>query len=112
MAGNAAPQALSESDLKMFARFGIEPFLLADAHVCRVTDLEALESYGIRFDGNKTGIVFPYFDPVSGGRWTARLRRDNPEINSEGKAETSTCPPGETTGTCTSRPALGSCWLT
>jgi hypothetical protein len=26
------------------------------------------------------GIVFPYFSPVTGRRVTARLRRDNPEI--------------------------------
>jgi hypothetical protein len=87
MAGNAAPQALSESDLKMFARFGIEPPLLAEAHVCRVTDVEAFDSYGIRFDGDKAGIVYPYHDPVSGARRTARLRRDNPEVDSEGKPE-------------------------
>jgi hypothetical protein len=87
MTGNTAPQALSESDLKMFARFGIEPFLLAEACVRRVTDVEALDSYGIRFDGNKAGIVFPYLDPMGGARWTARLRRDNPETDSDGKPE-------------------------
>ncbi len=33
-----------------------------------------------------SGIVFPYFDPVTSQRVTARLRRDNPEIE-DGKAK-------------------------
>jgi hypothetical protein len=32
-----------------------------------------------------SGIVFPYLDPITGNRTTARLRRDNPEIDASGK---------------------------
>lgn len=33
--------ALLEADLKMFGRLGIEHRLLAEVHVCRMTDIEA-----------------------------------------------------------------------
>ena len=71
----------------MFLRLGIAPNLLVAAGVRRVTDLDARELYGIRFHGDLTGIVFPYFHPFNGHRSTARLRRDNPETNSEGRPE-------------------------
>jgi putative DNA primase/helicase len=64
----------------MFARLGIPAGLLAQAGVRRVTDSEARELFGIRGDGDMTGIIFPYPDPSDGHRITARLRRDNPEI--------------------------------
>lgn len=79
--------ALNESDLTMFARFGIETDLLTAAGVCRVTDAEAREHYGMRFNGDLAGIVYPYFNPLNGDRWTARLRRDKPEVDSEGKPQ-------------------------
>jgi len=81
------PDALGESDFEMFIRFGIGPELLANAGVRRVTDAEAFHLYGIRFEGDKAGIVFPYLNPGNGDRWTARLRRDNPEVDSEGKPQ-------------------------
>jgi hypothetical protein len=74
---------LSGTDLRMFARLGIPSELLAHAGVERVTDREAREKYGIIGSGDFSGIVFPYVDPRSGRRTTARVRRDNPEIEAE-----------------------------
>lgn len=87
--GLPANPRLLESDLERFARFGIGLDLLAAACICRVTDGEAREVWGFRYSprSDLSGIVFPYFDPVSGHRVTARLRRDRPEVDSEGKPQ-------------------------
>jgi AAA domain/Domain of unknown function (DUF3854) len=77
---------LSDRDLEVFARFGVCPSLLSAAHVRRVTDPEA-RKYGITGAGDMSGIIFPYFDLSSGHRITARLRRDHPDTNGDGKAE-------------------------
>jgi uncharacterized protein (DUF927 family) len=73
---------LTPTDLSAFSRLGISPELLAQACVERVTDREAREKYGITGSASRdmSGIVFPYFSFVTGARVTARLRRDNPEI--------------------------------
>jgi hypothetical protein len=71
---------LLNSDLARFANFGVFEELLAKACIERVTDQEAREKYGITGSGDMSGIVFPHMDPRSGGRTTARVRRDNPEI--------------------------------
>jgi Protein of unknown function (DUF3987)/Domain of unknown function (DUF3854) len=68
------------SDLANFGRFRIPLELLERAQVERVTDPEAREKYGITGHCDMAGIVFPYFDPNTGHRVTARLRRDNPEV--------------------------------
>lgn len=96
MASSAPPQTLSESDFKMFARLGIEPLLLTEARVCRVTDAEARGLYGMRFNGDLAGVVFPYLDPVTGNRATARLRRDHPDVDAAGNRENKyLCPTGD-----------------
>jgi putative DNA primase/helicase len=68
--------------LAAFARLGITPELLADAHVKRVSDREAREEFGITgsVTQNMGGVVFPYYSLATGARVTARVRRDNPEI--------------------------------
>jgi hypothetical protein len=71
---------LLDSDFALFARFGISGQLLALAGIERVTDQTAREKYGISGSGDMSGVVFPYFDPQTGRRTTARVRRDNPEI--------------------------------
>jgi putative DNA primase/helicase len=78
---------LSPDDLASFERIGVGADLLSEAQVRRVTDEEARELFGIRFSGNVSGIVFPYFDPETRDRTTARLRRDRPEVDSEGKPQ-------------------------
>jgi hypothetical protein len=74
----------------MFAKLGIPDPLLADARICRVTDREAREEWG--FDKNSatsdmSGLAFPYYAPETGHRVTVRVRRDNPEIDADGKAK-------------------------
>src|SRR5215469_10606026 len=71
---------LTASDLAMFTRLGIPQDLLRQAQIERVTDLKARERLCIRSHGDMSGIIFPYLDPESGRRVTARLRRDNPEV--------------------------------
>src|SRR5258708_30131962 len=57
--------------------------LLALARGERVTDSVARERFGIQFDGDLAGIVFPYH--LNGRRVTARVRRDNPERDEQGE---------------------------
>lgn len=73
---------LIPADIAAFARLGIPSELLAQARVQRVTDLEARERYGIKgpATSDMSGIVFPYSNVASGVRVTARVRRDNPEV--------------------------------
>jgi len=80
MAANA--DSLTPADLAAFRRLGIPRSLLAEAHVRRVTNDEARHTYGIlgSVTQDMSGIVFPYFDPTTGWRVTARVRRANPEF--------------------------------
>ena len=68
------------ADIKTFSSLRTPIDLITRAGVERVTNHDARAKYGIRSHGDLTGIVFPYFDPANGQRRTARLRRDNPEI--------------------------------
>ena len=81
------PNSLTPVDLGILRRLGIPPELLTRARVQRVTDQEARE-YGIAgsVTGDMSGMLFPYFDPATGRRVTARLRRDRPEVEN-GKAK-------------------------
>jgi hypothetical protein len=83
-------EPVTAADGAPFARFGIGPELVTAAGVFRVSDLKA-RGYGLSLRDHPaadlSGIVFPYFDPVSGQRVTARLRRDHPEVDSEGKLQ-------------------------
>ena len=72
--------SLNSADLAMFARLGIPAALLAEAHIARVTDREARDNFGMTGLGDKAGVIFPYFNPISGQRVASRLRRDNPEL--------------------------------
>jgi uncharacterized protein (DUF927 family) len=82
----AKPSWLTPTDLAAFSRLGIPLDLLLLAGIQRVADQEAREKYGIRgpATSDMSGIVFPYLQVATGARVTARLRRDNPEIE-EGK---------------------------
>jgi putative DNA primase/helicase len=86
---------LTAGDLELFRRIGVGSELLASAQVRRVTDAEARREYGITTNGDMRGVVFPYLDPLTGRRATARLRRDYPE-GSDGKPENKyICPLGD-----------------
>lgn len=73
---------LTERDLEMFGRIGVPIDLLDAAHIERVSDQDARERFGIQGSASKNmaGIVFPYYSHVTGLRVTARVRRDNPEL--------------------------------
>ena len=71
---------LTPEDLAMFSHLGITAELLNQARIGRVTDRAAREEYGIVGYGDMSGVVFPYMDPMTGHRWSARVRRDNPEM--------------------------------
>jgi hypothetical protein len=71
---------LRDADLDNFAKLGIGAAMLEAAGIERVGHDEAKDRFGISCSGDRAGIVFPYFDPETGQRVTARLRRDNPEI--------------------------------
>jgi hypothetical protein len=89
---------LWKADLDIFAPLGVGPELLEAQGICRVTDAEARASWGIRYraDAVLSGIIFPYFDPVSEYRVTARLRRDCPEVDRDGKPKGKyLCPYGD-----------------
>lgn len=77
---NLSHRQLEARDLEMFARFRIPLELIERAGIERVTDAEARVRYGIQGHGDMAGIAYPYRDPVTGRRWTCRLRRDNPEL--------------------------------
>jgi hypothetical protein len=81
---NAVLPSLSADDLAMFCSQRTPPELLAEAHVDRVTDSVARTVYGVFLFEHPTadmsGIVFPYFSPVTGRRTTARVRRDHAEM--------------------------------
>jgi putative DNA primase/helicase len=76
------PGKLTERDLAMFARIGVGPELLKAARVERVTDKGARERFGIQGPVSRSmaGIMFPYYSHITGNRVTARVRRDNPEV--------------------------------
>jgi Domain of unknown function (DUF3854) len=74
---------LALADVAYFARFRISVGLLTAAGVQRVTDREAKELFGIQFSGNKAGVAYPYY--FGSQRVTARVRRDNPEVDTEGR---------------------------
>ena len=80
-----AVQSLPAQDLASFARLGINEKLLTQAHVRRVSDREAEEVFGFKYSGDKSGIAFPYY--IGDRRVTARLRRDNPEVDLEGRTQ-------------------------
>jgi len=80
--------SLTAADVDALSRLGISEELAACAGLKRVTDAEARD-YGFRFDGAKdlSGVIFPYCDWQTGKRVTARLRRDDPEVNADGKLQ-------------------------
>jgi Domain of unknown function (DUF3854) len=87
---------LTAADFEMFAQFGITAEMLTRAQVRRVTDVEARTEYRITRPGLMEGIAFPYLDPETGHRVSARLRRDHPDFDAHEKAHNKyICPFGD-----------------
>lgn len=58
---------------------------MSEARIRRVSSAEA-RALGIGYaSSDLSGLIFPYVDPESGHRVTSRLRRDNPELDVEGR---------------------------
>jgi hypothetical protein len=74
---------LAASDLALFASFRSDNESLRAANVHRVTDAEARRE-GFVGVGDLSGIVFPYCNEA-GVQENARLRRDNPGFDQDGK---------------------------
>jgi hypothetical protein len=89
-------EPLSAQDLALFEHLRIPCDLLAAACVRRVDDGAARDEYGVRCDGDMSGVIYPYLDPVSGRRVTARLRRDHPDTVNGKQDRKYICPPGDT----------------
>jgi Domain of unknown function (DUF3854) len=85
--GAGAPLPLSAGDLAVFKKLCIPPSLLAEARIQRVSDKEARNDYGMRFDAiaDLSGLLYPYYVPSVSYRVGARVRRDHPEVDIDGK---------------------------
>src|SRR5215469_2819004 len=68
----------------MFQEFGVDNQLLEAAQVHRLDNHEAKDA-GFRYGGDLSGIVFPYPHFVSAQCVTARMRRDKPDLDADGK---------------------------
>jgi putative DNA primase/helicase len=79
-APNPLPGNLRPADIDTFARLRISTELITSARIERVTNHLARDKFGLKGYGDLSGIVFPYFDPITGRRTTARVRRDHPEV--------------------------------
>ncbi len=76
---------LTPLDLARFEAIGITRQVLEQAQVRRVAHHEAREQCGIRYKTDHLeGIAFAYVDPVSGRVCTYRVRRDSPELDTDG----------------------------
>jgi P4 family phage/plasmid primase-like protien len=80
------PASFIPADIEMFSRFRIPADRATDSGVRRGTDREN-RHLGLVGKGNMAGLAFPYADPWTGDMVTLRVRRDNPELDKDGKAE-------------------------
>src|SRR5438093_606799 len=79
-------EPLSRADIELHARLGIPPELLEAAGVRRVTHEQARDDCGIRYRSDHLeGIWYPNVDPERKDVRGGRVRRDHPEVNSDGK---------------------------
>jgi hypothetical protein len=84
--GELRSAPISSQHLAMFKRLGISPELLVAAGIHTATDQQARdEGFRLCSAPNLSGVVFPYSDPETGERVTARLRRDYTDVDATGK---------------------------
>jgi hypothetical protein len=77
---------LTLSDIAALKRVGIAPYMLDAAGWRRVSHAQAREQCGVQYKSDHLeGIAIPYLDPENEERvLTYRVRRDNPEVESNG----------------------------
>jgi hypothetical protein len=84
---SVAVPSLQPEHTAMLASIRLSVELQAAAGIYGVTDSEARDiGFQCSSASDLSGIVFPYFDPETLHRTTARLRRDRPESDGMGKA--------------------------
>jgi putative DNA primase/helicase len=77
---------LTAADLAMLAKAGIDQDTAERAGWRRVTHAEARDGCGIRYKSNHLeGIAIPHVDPANDQVRTWRVRRDHPEMDSDGQ---------------------------
>jgi len=78
---------LRPADLEMFQAIGVTTHTAVElAGVRPVTHIESQEVCGIRYKSDHLeGLAFPYLNPDNDAIQTWRVRRDNPEVDSDGR---------------------------
>ncbi len=86
--GSEESPVLAPEHLAILTRIGISRELVTAAGIRSVTDQEAREAgFKLSSASDLSGILFPYHDPETGQRVTARLRRNHPDIDREGNTK-------------------------
>src|SRR4051812_2261913 len=86
MAAVAAKPSQSLDLVEMFSRLGVSSELVDAAKIRRVTHMDARSELGLSYRSNHLeGIYYPNLDPVLGHDRGGRVRRDHPEIDSDGR---------------------------
>ena len=83
----AVNYGLSDSDLSIFAGIGVPLEELINAGIKRVSHAEACIILGTNRFADLAGILFIYRNPLDGRAVTARVRRDHPELDNDGKPQ-------------------------
>lgn len=79
-------ETLRPADVESFRAIGVSPYMLTVANVRRVSHDEARALCGIRYKSEHLeGIAFPYLNPENDQVVTWRVRRDHPEVETDGK---------------------------
>jgi len=76
---------LNEKDLAALEASWIPAELARQAHLQRVSSLDGAAAVGRKTADNCAGIIFPYFWPGETSVRGERLRRDTPEVRTDGK---------------------------
>lgn len=82
------PASFQPADTQLFNKHHIPAELVVAAQIRRVKDTEARRAgIGHNLDGDMSGLLFPYCDPLTEKQITHRLRRDKPETNEKGEQQ-------------------------
>lgn len=82
----SATDTLTPRDIESLKAAAIPEYCAASAQLRRVTHQEARDVCGVTYKSTHLeGLAFPYFDPETDRIVTWRVRRDHPELDSDGK---------------------------